>query len=88
MGLGGKDVFNVYTGPDVGREIFIDAGLPAGKKKETDLLKVFYQMPRPRIIHSAATQDPDSGIVDLLYDSGQRSVVQYTGVEDVVIRKY
>jgi hypothetical protein len=47
---------------------------------------VIYVPPRPRIIHSAATQDPDAGLVDLDYDTAQ-FLVQYDGVEQVVIRR-
>ena len=47
-----------------------------GKKKSTDNLNVIYNSPKPRIIHSAATQDPDAGLVDLAYGTA-RFVVQY-----------
>ena len=87
LGLNGADTFNVTTaatGPS--RNLFVDGGLAAGKKKSTDDLNIYYTPPRPRIIHSAATQDPDAGIVDLNYDSAQ-FVVQYDGIEQVAIRK-
>jgi hypothetical protein len=85
--LDGEDVFNVYTaasGP--GRNLALDGGLPSGKKKSTDKLNVFYAAPRPKIIHSTATQNPDSGLVDLDYGSA-RFLIQYADVEEVVIRK-
>ena len=85
-GLDGADFFNVFTGPVGGRNLFLDGGLPAGKKKQTDKLTVFYEGKRPRIIHSVATQDPDSGLVDLDYTTS-RTLVQYTGMETVVITK-
>jgi hypothetical protein len=87
LGLDGEDDFNVIsdaTGPS--RNVFVDGGNPAGKKKQTDNLTVIYVPPRPRIIHSAATQDPDAGLVDLDYDTAQ-FLVQYDGVEQVVIRR-
>ncbi len=87
QGLDGADAFNVYTsatGPS--RDLFVDGGQPTGKKKSTDDLNVFYTPPRPRIIQSAATQDPDAGIVDLDYDTA-RFVVKYDDIEHVVIRK-
>jgi hypothetical protein len=87
LGLEGTDKFNVTTdasGPS--RNLFVDGGLPAGKKKQTDDLNIFYTPPRPSIIHSAATQDPDAGIVDLDYGTAQYAV-QYDGIEQVVIRK-
>jgi hypothetical protein len=87
QGLDGTDNFNVYTaatGPS--RNVFIDGGAPTGKKKSTDNLNVFYASPKPRIIHSAATQDPDAGLVDLAYGTA-RFVVQYDDIEQVVIRK-
>jgi hypothetical protein len=87
LGLEGADTFNVTTdasGPS--RNLFVDGGLPAGKKKQTDDLNIFYTPPRPSIIHSAATQDPDAGIVDLDYGTAQYAV-QYDGIEQVVIRK-
>jgi hypothetical protein len=65
-GLEGADIFNVFTdatGPN--RDLFVDGGLPAGKKKQTDQLNIFYTPPRSHIIQSAATQDPDAGLVDL-----------------------
>jgi hypothetical protein len=86
-GLDGEDTFNVFTaanGPN--RNVFIDGGAPTGKKKSTDNLNVFYASPKPRIIHSAATQDPDAGLVDLDYGTA-RFVVQYDDIEQVVIRK-
>jgi hypothetical protein len=88
LGLDGTDTFNVTTaaGPSTGRNLFVDGGLPTGKKKSTDNLNIFYTPPRPSIIHSAATQDPDAGIVDLDYGTA-RFVVQYDDVEQVVIRK-
>jgi hypothetical protein len=92
QGLDGADTFNVYTSatirdPDVReRNLFVDGGLPTGKKKSTDNLNIFYTLPRPKIIPSAATQDPVAGIVDLDYDTA-RFVVQYDNVEQVVVRK-
>jgi hypothetical protein len=87
LGLDGTDTFNVTTaatGPS--RDLFVDGGLPTGKKKSTDNLNIFYTPPRPSIIHSAATQDPDAGIVDLDYDTA-RFVVEYDDIEQVTIRK-
>jgi hypothetical protein len=85
--LDGNDIINVYTsatGPS--RNLFVDGGAPSGKKRETDKLTVFYTPPRPHIIHSTETQNPDSGLVDLDYGSA-RYLVQYADVEDVVIRR-
>jgi hypothetical protein len=85
--LDGEDVINVYTsalGPS--RNLFVDGGAPSGKKKSTDHLTVFYTPPRPRIIHSTETQDPDAGLVDLDYGSA-RFLVQYDDIEDVVIKR-
>jgi hypothetical protein len=48
---------------------------------------VFYVMPRPRTIHSAATQDPDAGLVDLDYGT-RRYLVQYDDMEQVTIQKF
>jgi hypothetical protein len=94
LGLDGADTFNVFTAasttpPDPtfqGRNLFVDGGTPTGKKKSTDNLNVFYTPPRPSIIHSTATQDPDAGIVDLDYNTA-RFVVQYDDIEQVVIRR-
>ena len=93
LGLDGNDTFNVTTAnsipstpPLTGRNLFVDGGLPTGKKKSTDNLNVFYTRQRPHIIQSAATQNPDAGIVDLDYGTA-RFVVQYNDVEQVVIRK-
>jgi len=86
-GLDGADTFNVYTADiGVGRNLFVDGDLPAGKKKATDNLNIFYTPPRPSIIHSAATQDPDAGLVDLAYGTA-RYLVQYDGIEQVVIAR-
>jgi hypothetical protein len=87
LGLDGEDTFNVKvaaTGPS--RNLFVDGGAPTGKKKSTDNLNINYVSPRPSIIHSAATQDPDAGLVDLDYGTA-RFVVQYDDIEQVVIRK-
>ena len=87
LGLDGADTFNVTTaasGPS--RDLFVDGGLASGKKKSTDNLNIFYTPPRPRIIHSAETQDPDAGIVDLDYGSA-RYVVQYDDIEQVTIKR-
>jgi hypothetical protein len=95
QGLDGSDTFNVLTAasttpPDLnfqGRNLFVDGGQPTGKKKLTDNLNVFYTAPRPKIIQSAATQDPDAGLVDLDYGTA-RFVVNYDDVEQVrVLRK-
>jgi hypothetical protein len=87
LGLDGADTFNVTTAGDgPSRNLFVDGGLSPGKKKSTDDLNIFYTPPRPRIIHSAATQDPDAGIVDLDYGTA-RFVVQYDEVEQVTIRR-
>jgi hypothetical protein len=87
QGLDGADTFNVRTaamGPS--RNLFIDGGIPTGKKKLTDTLNVFYTPPRPTIIHSTATQDPNAGLVDLNYGTA-RFLIQYDDVEQVDIRK-
>lgn len=86
-GLDGEDVFNVSTaasGPS--RNVLVDGGSPTGKKKSTDKLNVFYVPPRPRIIHNAETQNPQSGLVDLDYVSA-RFLVQYADIEQVVIAR-
>ena len=87
-GLDGADTFNVYTA-DAGtadRQIFIDGGAPTAKRKSTDQLNVFYTPSRPRIIQSAATQNPGSGLVDLAY-TNRRYLVQYADIEDVTIQR-
>ncbi len=87
-GLDGEDVFNVLTGPltPENRNLFVDGGQPTGKKKSTDTLNIFYTAPRPKIIQSAAQQDPDAGLADLNYGTA-RYVIQWDDVEDVIIRK-
>jgi hypothetical protein len=83
--LDGTDVVNVFTaatGPS--RNLFVDGGGPAGKNKGTDILNVYYTGKRPRIVHSAATQNPDSGLVTLDFDTAFFSV-QYESMEDVNI---
>ncbi len=82
QGLGGEDTFNVYTRDTISRNLFVDGGTPSGKKKATDNLNIFYTPPRPTITQSAATQDPDAGIVTLQYDTA-RFVVQYDDIEQV-----
>jgi hypothetical protein len=87
LGLAGADTFNVITADiGTGRDLFVDGGLPSGKNKSTDKLAIFYTPPRPHIIHSAETQDPDAGIVDLEYNTA-RFVVQYDDVEHVPAAK-
>jgi hypothetical protein len=82
----GADVINVFTGPAIGRQLFIDAGIPTAKKKLTDKLNIFYVNPKPRIVHSAATQLHRTGLVDLDYGTS-RTLIQYQDVEDFVIRR-
>jgi hypothetical protein len=87
LGLDGADTFNVSTsatGPS--RNVHIDGGQPTAKQKSTDNLNVFYAGQRPKIIQSTATQNPTSGLVDLNYGTA-RFVVNYDGIEQVVIRK-
>ncbi|MDB5329775.1 MAG: exo-alpha-sialidase [Phycisphaerales bacterium] len=86
-GLDGADKFNVYTGPSVGRSIAITGSIPSGKKKLTDLLTIYYVMPKPKIIASTATQSPAAGLVSLQYSAGVKDLIQYAGVENVVIKK-
>jgi hypothetical protein len=88
LGLDGADTFNVYTSPTIRdpdvleRNLFVDGGTPSGKKKSTDNLNIYYTPPRPSIIQSTETQDPDAGIVDLNYGTA-RFVVQYDDIEQV-----
>jgi hypothetical protein len=87
LGLDGADTFNVTVAPsDTSRNLFVDGGLSAGKKKSTDDLNIIYNPPKPKIIRSAATQDPDAGLVDLDYGTA-RFVVRYDDIEQVTIRK-
>jgi hypothetical protein len=88
------DVFNVHTGPTQGRSIAIDAGLPPGKRRgrpadATDELNVYYvdEPNRPAITHNAETQNQNSGLIDVVYDSGARSVIQYDNMEKINIKK-
>jgi hypothetical protein len=85
--LDGNDIVNVLTaatGPS--RNVFVDGGLPTGKNKGTDVLNVYYAGKRPRIVHSAATQNPDSGLVTLDYGTAFYGV-QYGSMELVNILK-
>ncbi len=86
-GLDGADTFNVYTSDaGIDRAILIDGGSPTAKKKSTDNLNVYYTPSRPRIIQSAATQNPGSGLVDLAY-TNRRFLVQYADMEQIVIAR-
>jgi hypothetical protein len=89
-GLDGADVFNVYVAPVTtipGRQIFINADLPSGKKL-TDTLNVFFAKPRPKIVHSTATQDPDAGLVSADYGTGLGFfLIQFDGIEKVTIQQ-
>jgi hypothetical protein len=89
QGLSGGDTFNVFTGPTApggGRQIFINEQLPAGKKKLTAVLNVFYVAPRPKIVHSTSTQDPDAGLVSLNYGTASY-LIQFDGILNVTIQK-
>jgi hypothetical protein len=84
-GLDGADVFNVYVAPTgPGRQIFISGDIPAGKKKGTDVLHFFYKKPRPKIVHSTSTQDPDAGLGSAAYATVS-FLVQFDGIENVTI---
>jgi hypothetical protein len=86
-GLDGSDVFNVFAAPTgPGRQIFINGDLPSGKKKGTDTLNVIYARPKPKIVHSTATQDPDAGLVSLDYGT-VFFLIQFDGIENVTIRQ-
>jgi hypothetical protein len=88
-GLSGADTFNVYTSPTApggGRQIFINEQLPAGKKKLTAVLNVFYVFPKPKIVHSTSTQDPDAGLVSLNYGTDS-FLIQFDGIPTVTISK-
>jgi hypothetical protein len=50
------------------------------------VLNVFYASPRPSIIHSTATQNPDAGLINLDYGTS-KSLVQYVEIEKVVIAR-
>jgi hypothetical protein len=84
--LEGEDVINVYTAAAIGRNLLIDGGAPTGKKKLTDQLNIFYTPQRPRIVQSATTQSPQSGLVSLDYGTS-KTLVQYADIEDFVIRR-
>jgi hypothetical protein len=89
-GLDSADTFNVTVAGNSpsSRNLFVDGGQPSGKKKVTDNLNVIYVPQRPSIIHSAATQDPDAGIVNVDYGTNTaRFVVQYDDIEQVTIRR-
>lgn len=92
LGLDGEDTFNVNVagtnaaGTAPSRNLFIDGGTPTGKKKSTDNLNLIYANPRPSIIHSTTTQNPQSGLIDVKYGA-PRFLVQYADIEQVVIRK-
>lgn len=86
LGLDGEDTFNVKTAPVNSRNLFVDGGQPTSKEKSIDTLNVVYAPPRPRIIQSPATQDPDAGRVDLNYGAA-RFLVQYDDIERVTIRR-
>src|SRR5207245_2003525 len=52
--LDGGDLFNVYTSPANARDLFVDGGIAAGKKKSTDKLNVFYTPYLPHIMQRPA----------------------------------
>jgi hypothetical protein len=89
-GLDGADTFNVYTGPTppVARNLYINGNLPSGKKKLTNVLNVFYVMPKPKIVHSTATQNPSSGLVSVDYGTSTgKNLITYDGIQNVTIQK-
>jgi hypothetical protein len=94
FGEDGQDFFNVYTGADVGRELFVDGGLPAGKRRTrpddtTDELRVYVvKAPTlPRVTNNAETQNQNSGFIEVLYDNGTRFPIQYDNMEFIDIVK-
>jgi hypothetical protein len=88
--LSGSDVFNAYVAPVTtipGRQLFINAEPSIGKKL-TNVLNVFYAKPKPRIIHSTSTQDPDEGLVSADYGAGLGSfLIQFDGIPKVTIQQ-
>jgi hypothetical protein len=89
-GLSGADAFNVFVSPVTtipGRQLFIDAE-PATGKKLTNVMTVFYAKPRPKIVHTTSTQDPDQGLVSADYGTGQGSfLIQFDGIPKVDIQQ-
>ncbi|HSU69462.1 MAG TPA: hypothetical protein VLJ39_21430, partial [Tepidisphaeraceae bacterium] len=87
-GVDGADTFNVYTAasPTYSRNLYINGSIPSGKKKLTNVLNVFYTGSKPKIVQSAATQNPSSGLVSLDYGSS-KDLIQYDGIQNVTIRK-
>ena len=93
-GIQGADVFNIFTGPDQGRELAINGGLPAGKRRrrpadDTDTLNLFYQHDPPQIranvTHNAETQNQNSGLIQVDYVDGPTSKVEYDNMERIFI---
>jgi hypothetical protein len=87
--LSGADVFNVHVAPVTtipGRQLFINAQPTTGKKKLTNVLNFYYVKPRPKIIHSTSTQDPDAGLVSADYGTGLGFfLINYDGIQTVTI---
>jgi hypothetical protein len=91
-GQDGADTYNVYTSatapsdPNLpgGRNLFITGNLPSGKKKQTNVLHIFYSPKRPTIVQTVATQNPTSGQVQLNYGTALY-LIGYAGIQDVTI---
>jgi hypothetical protein len=87
VGLSGSDIFNVYVAPvGFGRQIYINAE-PSTGKKLTNVLNVFYAKPKPSIVHSTSTQNPDSGLVSANYGGNSSFLIDFDGIPKVTIQQ-
>ena len=82
LGHGAADRFDVLVGPSGpgdGRDLFIDGGSPTGPGTPRDVLNVFYQAPRPKIIDK---YDPvlGEGVVGLEYET-DKYFIEFVSIE-------
>jgi len=85
LGLDGGDTSYVTAAASgASRNLFVGGGRSSGKVQSTDDLNVFHTPPRPRIISSTATQDPDDGLVDAGHGMGD-FLAQYSDTTKALV---
>jgi hypothetical protein len=71
LGLGGADTFNVTTLTGHSRNLFVEGFALGREEVDRQSEHLLHPAPRPRTSQSAATQDPDAGLVDLNYGTAR-----------------
>ena len=86
-GLDGVDTFQRPYRPEHRPQPVHQRQHPQREEEADRRVERLRHPPRPKIIQSTATQDPTSGLVEVIYNSNSDSKIQYAGIENVTIKK-